>query len=314
MAILKPGTLGRVTVNGIELITSSEVCNPMNDILEHSEYIAQVKGIIAQPKDDLPRLVLADWLEEHGQPELAEFIRVQCELAKVDTGKRGWQFIADGSSIDAEHRAVRDDNPHIERLQRREMELWNTPGFADKFTSLTTCVLPDSKKTQFHLGTGYGPLLTVRRGLLIVRRGFVAEVHCRLADWCGGACLWIDRRDDHDGCPHCSGTGRIPGIGESVVAHHPVETVRVTNKAPTETGSGWAWWRHTGLDDTDILPVEVFDRLPDADAVPFAHGERLCFSTREDAFTALSTACLLLARSRGKMKRPDGVLETPHRA
>jgi uncharacterized protein (TIGR02996 family) len=31
--------------------------------------------------DDTPRLVYADWLDEHGQPERAEFIRVQCELA-----------------------------------------------------------------------------------------------------------------------------------------------------------------------------------------------------------------------------------------
>jgi uncharacterized protein (TIGR02996 family) len=28
--------------------------------------------------DDTPRLIYADWLEDHGQPELAEFIRVQC--------------------------------------------------------------------------------------------------------------------------------------------------------------------------------------------------------------------------------------------
>lgn len=35
----------------------------------------------ARPADDLPRLVLADWLDEHGQPERAEFVRVQVELS-----------------------------------------------------------------------------------------------------------------------------------------------------------------------------------------------------------------------------------------
>jgi uncharacterized protein (TIGR02996 family) len=34
--------------------------------------------------DDTVRLVYADWLEEHGQLERAEFIRVQCELAKTE--------------------------------------------------------------------------------------------------------------------------------------------------------------------------------------------------------------------------------------
>jgi uncharacterized protein (TIGR02996 family) len=38
-------------------------------------------AILESPDDDAPRLVYADWLDEHGQPERAEFIRVQCELA-----------------------------------------------------------------------------------------------------------------------------------------------------------------------------------------------------------------------------------------
>src|SRR5262245_21920719 len=37
--------------------------------------------VIGAPDDDAPRLVYADWLDEHGQAERAELIRVQCELA-----------------------------------------------------------------------------------------------------------------------------------------------------------------------------------------------------------------------------------------
>jgi uncharacterized protein (TIGR02996 family) len=37
-------------------------------------------AVLADPGDDAPRLVYADWLDEHGQPDRAEFIRVQCEL------------------------------------------------------------------------------------------------------------------------------------------------------------------------------------------------------------------------------------------
>ncbi len=36
-------------------------------------------SILLEPEEDLPRLVFADWLEEHGQTEWAEFIRVQIE-------------------------------------------------------------------------------------------------------------------------------------------------------------------------------------------------------------------------------------------
>ncbi len=42
---------------------------------------ALVLAIFAKPDDDLPRLVYADWLEEHGESNLAEIIRVQCALA-----------------------------------------------------------------------------------------------------------------------------------------------------------------------------------------------------------------------------------------
>jgi uncharacterized protein (TIGR02996 family) len=36
-------------------------------------------SIAAVPEDDTPRLVYADWLEEHGESARAEFIRLQCE-------------------------------------------------------------------------------------------------------------------------------------------------------------------------------------------------------------------------------------------
>jgi uncharacterized protein (TIGR02996 family) len=36
-----------------------------------------LKAVAASPDDDLPRLVAADWLDEHGEPERGEFIRLQ---------------------------------------------------------------------------------------------------------------------------------------------------------------------------------------------------------------------------------------------
>jgi uncharacterized protein (TIGR02996 family) len=42
---------------------------------------AFLQAIIESPDDDTPRLVYADWLEEHGQPDRAALIRVQCRLA-----------------------------------------------------------------------------------------------------------------------------------------------------------------------------------------------------------------------------------------
>jgi uncharacterized protein (TIGR02996 family) len=43
---------------------------------------AFLEAILANPDDDAPRLVFADWLEEHGESDRAEFIRVQIERTR----------------------------------------------------------------------------------------------------------------------------------------------------------------------------------------------------------------------------------------
>src|SRR5215471_3698309 len=61
---------------------------------------AFLRSIIEAPDDDAPRLAYSDWLEEHGEPDRAEFIRVQCRLAALD-----------------------EDDPERRELQKREYEL-----------------------------------------------------------------------------------------------------------------------------------------------------------------------------------------------
>ncbi len=45
-------------------------------------------AICENPEDDTPRLVFADWLDEHGDPNRAEFIRLQIELGGLPDGKK----------------------------------------------------------------------------------------------------------------------------------------------------------------------------------------------------------------------------------
>ena len=46
------------------------------------ELVALLAACRAAPADDTPRLVLADWLDEHDDPDRAAFVRTQCELAR----------------------------------------------------------------------------------------------------------------------------------------------------------------------------------------------------------------------------------------
>src|SRR5947199_5771038 len=42
-----------------------------------------LRAILDAPDDELPRLIYADWLDERGDPDRAEFIRLQVELARL---------------------------------------------------------------------------------------------------------------------------------------------------------------------------------------------------------------------------------------
>jgi uncharacterized protein (TIGR02996 family) len=47
-----------------------------------------LRAIVEDPDDDTPRLVYADWLDEHGDAARAEFIREQIELARGPAAAR----------------------------------------------------------------------------------------------------------------------------------------------------------------------------------------------------------------------------------
>jgi uncharacterized protein (TIGR02996 family) len=51
-----------------------------------TEQAALLRAIVAEPDEDTPRLVYADWLEESGDTEQAQFIRGSVELARLDPG------------------------------------------------------------------------------------------------------------------------------------------------------------------------------------------------------------------------------------
>lgn len=64
---------------------------------------ALLAAIRAAPNEDTPRLMYADWLDEHDQHPRAEFIRVQCDIARLDE----W-----------------DEPERVATLKARERELW----------------------------------------------------------------------------------------------------------------------------------------------------------------------------------------------
>ena len=48
------------------------------------DHDALLAAVCANPREDTPRLVFADWLEENGQPERAAFVRTDVAMAHRD--------------------------------------------------------------------------------------------------------------------------------------------------------------------------------------------------------------------------------------
>ena len=56
---------------------------------------AFLRAVREAPEDDAPRLIYADWLEEQGDSDRAEFIRVQCALARMGRSDPRWRPLWD---------------------------------------------------------------------------------------------------------------------------------------------------------------------------------------------------------------------------
>jgi uncharacterized protein (TIGR02996 family) len=114
-------------------------------------------AICADPDDDTPRLVYADWLEEHGEPERAEFIRCQCLVER-------W------ASTPGDHEGGAAAGATLARAQ----QLLRADGFppALPFRHVLHC-FQDSELTPLDPGCA----------VAVWRRGFVASVTLSCADW-----------------------------------------------------------------------------------------------------------------------------------
>jgi uncharacterized protein (TIGR02996 family) len=135
---------------------------------------ALLQAIIDHPADDLPRLVYADFLEEHGRPERAEFIREDIALAGL----------AACGHPPARVGAAAAHSPACEVCRRRCRVLALFPTQRIACGAGLYIPAPQASNTFNHAGwSDMFEHVEADRPVFIVRRGFVGCVFCRGATW-----------------------------------------------------------------------------------------------------------------------------------
>lgn len=237
---------------------------------------AFLADILAEPADDAPRLIYADWLEDQGRRERAEFIRLQIAKER-DPAYHGSLCLPEGPCENC----------------RRELQLLSPEKFWEwlapygEGAAIACEMWPGSPGVSIGR-RAWGGALVCRVGYLqeaarpgwdfTIRRGFVSGVSL----------------------PH----GEFLRHAESLFRGSPIEEVALADREPLRWDSAGEVW-HVG-DANEILPTttesffhleeECFARhFPDATVPPGFPSLRRYPSG--EAAPALSRACVWIGRS-----------------
>ena len=157
-----------------------------------TERVALLAAVCADPDDDTRRLAFADWCDENGQPERAEFVRLQIELHHwrptglcVNSSKPHYKY-KPGKPC-----GLFRDNPAHNCQCRRDALAARERALLVNFPAAPYWDVPASL-TDTHPGRmgaqGASPLTYchgygVREVRLLWHRGFVVQVECEASDW-----------------------------------------------------------------------------------------------------------------------------------
>ena len=234
-----------------------------------SDRDALLAAIRANADEDTPRLMFADWLDENDDPDRAEFVRLQCELARLtdDDGDSQplYEFLRDRDYVT---RPSADWTRIDDGIHRRLALSMRAADQLKRHTVLWLPRLPKSYKVTWHgFGRGFpdrvelgtfrklGPVANRLRAaaptVTLVTHELTVEHVERLGD--AGLLDWISGLE----------LSSDSGAGLRELGHRPeaagVRSVRVGYNTAAETAEALGECPHwTGLRELDLIETVVY--------------------------------------------------------
>lgn len=228
-----------------------------------------MRAICAEPGDDMSRLVFADFLEENGQAERAEWIRVQIALTQPIECK-GWGCRKCTSPAVKVPSFREEDcgcrfNEKRNALERREQEL-RQPNAFEWFAipGLFACSVWDHSPTvRWHDGDESNDVMGGDTS-----RGFISSITLPCADFMR-----------HAG---------------AIFQSQPIGRVVLSDKRPVRWNRWFAWYCGSQRPDLPnaTIPEEIGQHLDGQER----HGPWDDYRTEQAALDALSVACVRWGR------------------
>ncbi len=203
-----------------------------------NDQLALLKAIIMNPKEDSLRLIYADWLQEHGEEDRAEFIRIQVQLANTNPAVLEMVAGCPNHTWEAKEYYI------TKELRRRERELLEKKRSQWVPELHDACWMVNSLKV-----VGHGSVIVCD-----FNRGFISYIQCSAEDFLRHAdqLVWnekmVDKCSKNYGKGHHSSEGHwsqgphwhCEECGGKEVASRPcpktaqpIEKVKFTTHVPT---------------------------------------------------------------------------------
>ncbi len=250
-----------------------------------SDCDALLAAILAHPDDDTPRLVYADWLDEHDEPDRAEFIRIQCCLDRIS------RFTSEAKRKAPREKELRAKLfPHLVKLPFTKITFRR--GFVESVTSglqvfakhaaklhakdapaYELVLDPDEKDDELLFGDEADETAVVRSAVEPpeLRRCISLEPRLYLRGWPAETLF---------NSPHLTGLRRLSASGDAGDAFEELDSPVFANLR---------WLNLHGNDDLDHHPPEITRLAHSAHLINLEHLDLGDCNIGDDGLRALAT-------------------------